>query len=244
MAMIIVPEEAEQIYSILHGKVTSPTHLLTYAAPVTRKMLHFNGFKYYAAPALPAEWQAPTWLKIELGIFAGRLYFDYEEYPALCDFLGLVDDDIELKEEEATCVDNVVKTSDNIEVVAENFWILKAAAAQVKKSETFTAKPLTFMQEWLSLRRKGQDFAQTPMGYVCQGKPLKADHPFFTKVDNHVQVPGEHDKEEVDVGGTDEEEGAEECTMMMMIQIMVMILLARMKVMKMEILLILMIHDL
>ena len=44
---------------------------------------------------------------------------------------------------------------------------------------SFTAKPLTFLQEWLAVRRKGQDFAHTPMGHVCQGKPLAASHPFF-----------------------------------------------------------------
>jgi hypothetical protein len=53
---------------------------------------------------------------------------------------------------------------------------------------------LTFMQEWLSLRRKGQDFAQTPMGYICQGKVLKADHPFFSKVEGAVHVPVEVEK--------------------------------------------------
>jgi len=45
--------------------------------------------------------------------------------------------------------------------------------------QSFTAKPLTFLQEWLAVRRKGQDFVNTPMGYVCQGRALKASHPFF-----------------------------------------------------------------
>jgi hypothetical protein len=249
MAMIIIPEEAEYILSVLNAK--SPVHLLTYTAPVTRKMLHFNDLKYYSVPPLPADWQAPTWLKIELGIFAGRLYFEYDEYPALYSFLGIVDRqpaaplsdylDVEtqsgmsLNEKEvasddlrntakpaapdekqvavednsktvgalasdekekktvAEIIDNTVKapTLDEKEkqVAIENVWAIKAKSMEVKKPKTFTAKLLTFMQEWLSLRRKGQDFAQTPMGYVCQGKVLKADHPFFAKVDGAVHIP-------------------------------------------------------
>jgi hypothetical protein len=217
MAMIIVPEEAEHILSIVNGK--SPTHLLTYAAPVTRRMLHFNDLKYYAIPPLPADWEAPMWLKIELGIFAGRLYFEYDEYATLCSFLGIVEDDQSITEtignaaktaaqderevvvEDITVAENVDSTvkapttdEKKEDEVIENVWVVKAKTAEVKKPKTFTAKPLTFMQEWLSLRRKGQDFAQTPMGYICQGKVLKADHPFFSKVEGAVHVPVEVEK--------------------------------------------------
>lgn len=37
------------------------------------------------------------------------------------------------------------------------------------------------MHEFLALRRKGQDFSSSPMGQVCQGKHLKADHPLFMR---------------------------------------------------------------
>ncbi|KAF3941946.1 hypothetical protein ABW19_dt0206271 [Dactylella cylindrospora] len=43
----------------------------------------------------------------------------------------------------------------------------------------FTRKPISFLQEWLILKRKGQDFLHTPMGYLCQGKSLLPTHPFF-----------------------------------------------------------------
>lgn len=36
-----------------------------------------------------------------------------------------------------------------------------------------------FLLEWLTMRRKGQDILHTPMGYVCQGRPLEASHDFF-----------------------------------------------------------------
>ncbi|PWY75305.1 hypothetical protein BO94DRAFT_578003 [Aspergillus sclerotioniger CBS 115572] len=39
--------------------------------------------------------------------------------------------------------------------------------------------PIKFLEEWFALTRKGQDFTYTPMGYVCQGRKLSSDHPFF-----------------------------------------------------------------
>ena len=39
--------------------------------------------------------------------------------------------------------------------------------------------PLAFLHDWLAIRRKGQEFLHTPMGFVCQDKPLTANHPFF-----------------------------------------------------------------
>jgi len=42
----------------------------------------------------------------------------------------------------------------------------------------------TKVREWLALRRKGQDFEHTPMGFVTGGKPLTENHPFF-RLQNH-----------------------------------------------------------
>lgn len=61
-AVIIIPEQAEYALKILHE--LSPVHLVTYNAPVTRKMLHFNDLKYFAHPSLPDDWVAPLWLKV------------------------------------------------------------------------------------------------------------------------------------------------------------------------------------
>jgi hypothetical protein len=46
---------------------------------------------------------------------------------------------------------------------------------------SFSPRPLTFLQEWLAIRRHGQDFIHTPMGFITQGKALQASHPFFGK---------------------------------------------------------------
>ena len=159
---------------------TPLTHLLTYAAPVTRKMLHFNQLSYYAMPAMPIGWTPPRWLTIELGIFAGRLYFDFEEYNDLLRYLGIRD---EINEDQAkAAVDALpaIELSD-MDGAADKAEVTTRASQQ---TQSFTAKPLAFLRDWLAVRRKGQDFAHTPMGHVCQGKVLKASHQFFAKAEN------------------------------------------------------------
>jgi hypothetical protein len=47
-----------------------------------------------------------------------------------------------------------------------------------KQSDTTTGT-ISFILEWLSLRRRGQDVMHTPLGYVCQGRPLDSQHAFF-----------------------------------------------------------------
>lgn len=150
-ALIVIPEEAEWLIPRLRSKQQTHTHLILYAAPVTRKMLQFDDLQFYAIPTLPAEWRAPAWLRIELGILAGRLYFQYSDYGLLCRYLGIDDKDDSGTQDES----------------------------RELKKKTFAEKPLAFLQEWLAVRRKGQDFTHTPKGCICQGKVLTANHPFF-----------------------------------------------------------------
>lgn len=79
-ALVIIPEEAEALISVLRSSEPPKTYLLTYAAPVTKRMLHFNDLKYYSIPTLPEHVEPSAWLMLELGLFSGRLYFEYSEY--------------------------------------------------------------------------------------------------------------------------------------------------------------------
>lgn len=124
IAIIVIPEEAELLMSHVK-KSGSQATLLTYAAPITRKMVPlFNNLSFHAIPALPLNWVAPMWLRIELGIFAGRLYFSYDEYAHVLDFLGVksevnvdesnddtgdrqIDDKVMMEEEEANNDDSI-----------------------------------------------------------------------------------------------------------------------------------------
>ncbi|KAJ4372947.1 hypothetical protein N0V83_003238 [Neocucurbitaria cava] len=149
-ALVVSPEEANELTPILRSSTShevdgdGSVHLIVYAAPVTRRMLHFNRLDYYAVPSLPSDFKAPTWLRIELGLLSGRLHLEWDEYYELLGYLGLSQD-----------------------------------LSLDSQKQAFAQKPLTFLHEWIALRRKGQDFEQTPMGFVTTGKPLTANHAFF-----------------------------------------------------------------
>ncbi|RKF65793.1 putative p-loop containing nucleoside triphosphate hydrolase [Erysiphe neolycopersici] len=182
VAMIIIPEEVEIIISLLQER-SCVAHLLTYAAPITRKMLFFNDFDHFNLPSLPSPWLAPMWLRIEVGILAGRLYFDYSEYPALIDFLGVCEIDGKITE----CKSNQDKEFPTIQS-AINLRSKKSAA-----TKGFTSKPLCFLQEWLALRGQGQDFSHTPMGFICQGRSVLAQNPSCNRVQPNVNSINETD---------------------------------------------------
>jgi hypothetical protein len=166
IGLLVSPEEANSLIPILRNAYggESMCHLMVYSAPITRRMLQFNSLDYYAIPPLPKLFQAPKWLMVELGIFAGRLYFEWDEYEKILSYLG-----IQLPRE----------GGDHSE--------------QFALKEAFATKPLAFLHEWLAVRRKGQDFEHTPMGFITTGKPLFADHPFFSastkNEDSETNVP-------------------------------------------------------
>ncbi|KAF7596480.1 hypothetical protein BBP40_001352 [Aspergillus hancockii] len=151
--LVIIPEEAEVLIPILRTIPSSSVHLILYAAAFTKKMLHFDKLNYYTLPILPEGWAPPPWLPFELGILAGRLYFEFTDYDYLSERLQLNLDDKAPTAPPAQDSETVPKTTQSAN--------------------------LSFLREWLTLRRQGQDISHTPMGYVCQGWRLRNDHPFF-----------------------------------------------------------------
>lgn len=179
-ALVIIPEEAELLIPFHQKGKYLHTHLLTYAAPVTRGMLHFSNLDFYSIPPLPTNWKAPSWLTVELGILAGRVYFDYSEYGPICQYLGFTNSMTEIAA-------NIVESEETSKEPKDNIDIDNVSQAS---NLSFTPKPLSFLQEWLALRRKGQEFSNTPMGYICQGKTLNERSPFFSSGrDIRVNIP-------------------------------------------------------
>lgn len=58
-ALLVSPEEANELIPLLRGRKACGAdvnvYLISYSAPVTRRMLHFNKLDYYATPPLPAD---------------------------------------------------------------------------------------------------------------------------------------------------------------------------------------------
>ncbi|KAF7562130.1 hypothetical protein G7046_g2016 [Stylonectria norvegica] len=175
-AVVIIPEEADALIPMMRNRrKLMQTHLLIYSAPITRKMLEFNDLTYYSIPPLSPQWKAPEWLRLELGIFAGRLYFDWSEYESTCTLLGIEEGASEEIEAAIAMMDG---TADGD--LPESLTEEKAPQPDPHK---LAQRPLTFMQEWLAIRRRGQDFEHTPMGFVSQGKSLHQGHVFFDQMD-------------------------------------------------------------
>ncbi|CZR55356.1 uncharacterized protein PAC_05243 [Phialocephala subalpina] len=212
IAIIVIPEEVELLLPLVNNSKSRATYILTYAAPITRKMLHFNELKYYSVSALPEDWAAPMRLRTELEIFAGRLYFEYHEYNHVLGFLGVKEETGKLQQvdiddgddEEATEIleELDAKDGDNEKEVAEKLQELDVNDGQVEEE---LPTPLAFISEWLNIRRKGQDLAETPMGFICAGKQLVSTHPFVARPE-YEQTRKEISIAKVGVAEEEEEE--------------------------------------
>ncbi|RYP92931.1 hypothetical protein DL770_000981 [Monosporascus sp. CRB-9-2] len=192
-AVIITPEEAEIILPMVR-QPGSATFILTYAAPITRRMLHFNHLKYYTIPSLPNMWTAPQWLTTELGFFAGRLYFEWSEYGSICRMLGIDESAPMLNESDTTEGDTSDQLTDFATETSAEATTIPMTDGQGDSNDTrisrhktqhtgFTPKPFTFTQEYLAVRRRGQEISHTPMGFLCMGKPLHNNHAFFRRAE-------------------------------------------------------------
>jgi len=125
-------------------------------------MLHFSDLDFFAIPPLPKGWRPPSWLVIELSIFAGSVYFSFDQYEPLHKFLGqqiggaVLDLEADVNLDELNDDENLQDGSKGTTVVQ---------ILEHNESVSFTANPLNFMSEWLAIRRRGQEFHNTPMGY-------------------------------------------------------------------------------
>ena len=170
-ALILSDFEADAILPLIREKKHPCAHLMTYSAPISRNMLMFDTLDFYTVPALPAGWQVPPWLVRDLGIFAGRLYFDYEtQCGHVYEAMGLppIIERPGSSHKEPTEMDLWQELAFNDEQEVKEMDEL---------AKPFSPNALLFMQEWLAVRRKGQDFSQTMMGEICRGRRVVQDDP-------------------------------------------------------------------
>ena len=170
-ALIVSDFEADAIIPLIRDRKPASTHLITYAAPVTRAMLVFDTLTLYTVPRLPAAWRAPTWLVRDLGIFAGRLYFDHHtQSRTVYKSLGL-------PPPPAAATSTVEEDSPVEQLTEMDLWyelpFSDAPPREDVEDGPFCRDPLLFMQEWLAIRRKGQDFSQSMVGQLIRGRRLE-----------------------------------------------------------------------
>ena len=164
-ALVVSDFEADAVLPLVRDQERVCTYLIAYAAPVTRAMIAFDTLRLYTVPRLPTRWRAPTWLVRDLGIFAGRLYFDFDDQArAVYHSLGLPPP--------------ASTTRDlSVELTEADLWHELPFGDPAQETRTdegaFSKQPLLFMQEWLAIRRKGQDFSQSMMGQLNRGRRLE-----------------------------------------------------------------------
>ncbi|KAI0600730.1 hypothetical protein F4775DRAFT_48634 [Biscogniauxia sp. FL1348] len=152
-ALVVIPEEVEKIIPEIRSTGhKSAVYLIAYASPVTKAMLPFNKFDYYSLPKLPAGHVFPEWFRVELGILAGRLYVDFDEWDSVSNFLR-----------QPTQVSNGSPGSKSI---------------RPETVSRFAEDGTGFVMEWLALRRRTQNILHTPMGYICTGRTPEPGHSF------------------------------------------------------------------
>lgn len=178
-ALIVSDFEADAVISLIRDGDPASTHLITYAAPVTRAMIVFDTLTLYTVPSLPADWRAPSWLLRDLGIFAGRLYFDFHNQArAVYQSLGLappppasIDGNDPSDKPSETDLWHDLPFNDDYDNDDDDDSRDDTQAKD--ECPPFCRDPLLFMQEWLAVRRKGQDFSQSMVGQLVRGRRLE-----------------------------------------------------------------------
>ncbi|KAF5716816.1 hypothetical protein FMUND_6112 [Fusarium mundagurra] len=159
-ALVVIPEEAELLLPILRRIHAPMTFLLTYTSPITRSLLEVGYLAYYPVPTPKKELVIPSWLNIEIGLMAGRLYLPYDEYTQLRRCL-----EVDERAEPAVTMDNIQRSREHI---LPNFGVLNPRSLS------------KFLTEWIPHRSRSSDIMHTPMGHLIQNRELPKNHPFFT----------------------------------------------------------------
>ncbi|KAL2826898.1 hypothetical protein BJY01DRAFT_255875 [Aspergillus pseudoustus] len=134
-ALILTLEEAECVLPLIMGGQATATHLLIYAAPFTKGMLHFSQLDYYALPALPQDQRLPTTLLIELGIVAGTLYCTYTQYQAIKRYL---------EDETGSGIPNAA-TGRAVAVARDTLGFLSEWLSMTRKGQEFSHTPMGYI---------------------------------------------------------------------------------------------------
>ena len=71
-------------------KAVAPVTLHAYLPRPSLTFEYMEDLKTYSVPAVPANWEAPQDLVMQLNLFAGQLYLrSYDEYKRVCRYIGL-----------------------------------------------------------------------------------------------------------------------------------------------------------
>lgn len=142
-----------------HNAVT----LHVYSPQVTASTPTMEDLSLFAVPPVEDAWATPQ-ISTQLNLFAGQLYLrSYEEYLAVCTFLGLCS--------RAPSVGKIKVFSDGFVDPKDRRKVDKMMASEC----LFRKSPVAFLKALMSLRRKGQNFQRSHLGAILNGELLPED---------------------------------------------------------------------
>ncbi|KAH9033550.1 hypothetical protein EDB85DRAFT_1890221 [Lactarius pseudohatsudake] len=156
VTIVISPYEANELLPIIResGKV----RLHIYSPRGTASMRSFSDLTFYTIPESPEKkWTPVAYLRTELDLFAGQLYFDnVQEYRRLCTLLAL----------------HIVHPgAKHIEV---DGFVPPAYRTGRGRKSPFTTSAIATFKRLTALRRKGMGFGGTDLGRVLDARPMSS----------------------------------------------------------------------
>lgn len=154
--VILSPFEANELLPDVRKHKAVTLHVYSPRIGVT--MTSLEDLTQFASPAVPKSW-APPAITMQLNLFAGQLYLrNYDEYLALCKFLGLC----------SHAPDN-----DQVKVFGDGFVDPRDRMVfdnGMASACAFLKSPVEFLRALMTLRRKGQSFQRSHLGAILNGE--------------------------------------------------------------------------
>ncbi|KAH7400360.1 hypothetical protein BKA64DRAFT_574675 [Cadophora sp. MPI-SDFR-AT-0126] len=164
--VVVSPFEAQELMPLIRKHKRIALHV--YAPRLNMSTRKLDDLSFCAIPLMPKSWQAPS--VRNLNIFAGQLYVkDFEEYVALCCFLGL----------------SYKAPEGNMQVAADGFVSPSSRAlssAVMLRMSPFTKSPVEFLRKILAMRRKEHSIAMSHLGMILNGELISEES--FQGADN------------------------------------------------------------
>ena len=153
--LVMSQHEVNELLPLIRNSTHVRLHLYCPRTSVSSDI--FDHLRFFCIPPLPKNSERlHSSITAPLNMFAGQLYpSSYDEYRALCHFLGLDPD----WQQRLRRRDRFVFPSDRRGAL---------------RTSPFSNSPVRFFKELLALRRKGQEFDTTPLGRILNGTRLMA----------------------------------------------------------------------
>jgi hypothetical protein len=158
--ILLSPFEVQQLLPDIRKFRQVTLHV--YSPRIMASVRSLDDLSFCAVPEVPQTWLPPP-VVTHLNLFAGQLYVnDYEEYVAVCRFLGLCH----------------YPPEDEIDVNCEGFVAPSSRANYEGAMEQicpFSTSPIGLLRLLMNLRRQGQGFSRSHFGKILSGELLRKE---------------------------------------------------------------------